>query len=272
MTVVAYPDGLASIVSAARQRARRLDGDDFDKARRVLDDAERNTARQLGAAFWVLGGRRVEGQIVWRSLADWLVPYLLRDVLRLNVIGGFKHQDLRRLSNLEDTVAREWVAMRAEPNKNYASAIAETTGLSDQTVYNRRDKWLREYEVDIAIPRQVYVDLLALGSLSAAQSEQRAALLVADTGADAEATVRALTKAFAEFDRRRSTIGEIADARPRQVKVVKVDPSVEAKLLWEGHERSTRTGHGFGHRDPEPGSGSSKRATIQPRRTRPGGP
>ena len=166
--------------------------------------------------------------------------------------------NLRRLSALDDEVAREWVAMSVEPGRTYAEAIAEATGLSDQTVYNRRQQWLKDYGVDIEIPCSFYADLLSLGSLSAAQSDQRAALLAAEAGADPEATMRALRSAFAEFDRRRSILGEIADATPSEVKVMTVDPTIDADRFWEGQGARARADDERASRDRKPGSDRSR--------------
>ena len=247
LTIVAHPDGLASIVRAARHRVGEwIDRDErFRAPGRRIDDAESNTAAQLSAASFVLGFDPSADQLQRRSLADWLVPHLIRDVLRLGVIGNFTRENLDRLSRLEDKVAVAWREPRARPGQNYAKAIVEATGLSDQTVYDRRRAWLDEYEIDIAIPFRFYTDLLSLGSLSMARPDQRAALLAADT-ADAEALVRALSSAFADFDRRRSLMGEIAGATPSAVEVKAIDPTIKAKRLRQPEGRSPDAGNGRG--------------------------
>jgi hypothetical protein len=252
LTMIAHADGLASIVAAAR---RLLDDDEPRKASCDFDAAGPNTASQLDIAFWALGRTRSADKIVRRSLGDWLIPYLLRKILRLDVIGKFSRKDLRGLSALNDDVAREWVAMSVEPGRNYAEAMAEATGLSDQTVYNRRHEWLKQYGIAIEIPYSFYADLLSLGSLSAAQSNQRAALLATEAGADPEVTMRALRSAFAAFDRRRSIIGKIAYAIPREVEVVTIDPTIEVKPLREGQGRLARA-------DKDRVAGSRKRSDL----------
>src|SRR5271166_517801 len=175
MTLVAHPDGLASIVRAARRRVGELiDRDErFRAPGRRIDDAESNTAAQLSAASFVLGFDPSADQLQRRSLADWLVPHLIRDVLRLDVVGNFTRENLDRLSSFDDKVAVAWREPRARPGQNYATAIVEATGLSDQTVYDRRRAWLDKYEIDIAIPFRFYTDLLSLGSLSMARPDQR---------------------------------------------------------------------------------------------------
>ena len=84
-----------------------------------------------------------------------------------------------------------------------------------------------------------------LGSLSIARPDQRAALLAADT-ADAEALVRALSSAFADFDRRRSLMGEIAGAMPSAVEVKAIDPTIKAERLRQPEGRSPDAGNGRG--------------------------
>jgi len=248
LTIVAHTDGLASIVQAARRRVGKLIDRD-ERARelgRCIEDCASNTAAQLSAASCVLGYDPSADRLMPRSLADWLVRYVLHDVLRLHVIGKFTRQNLDRPSSLEDKVAVAWREPRAEQHgQNYATAIAEATGLSDQTVYDRRRTWLKEYGIDIAIPYRFYADLLSLGSLSTAHPKQRAALLAADT-ADPDALVRALSSAFANFDRRRSLMGEIAGAAPSAVAVKAIDPSVKAKRLPQRQGGSPDAGNGRG--------------------------
>ena len=136
----------------------------FREHKNRIDDAEPNTAAQLSAAYCVLGYDPSADRFEPRSLADWLVPYLLCNVLRLDIIGNFTRQDLDRLSRLEDKAAVAWREMQAKYGQNYARAIAEATGLSDQTVYDRRQRWRKEFGIDIAIPCPFYGDLLSLGS------------------------------------------------------------------------------------------------------------
>jgi hypothetical protein len=260
LTIVVHSDGLASIVRAARRRvAVLIDRDErFREHRNRMDDAEPNSAAQLSAAFCVLGYDPSADRLVRRSLADWLVRFVLHDVLRLDVIGKFTRQNLDRLSRLKDKVAVAWREMRAKHGHNYARAIAEATGLSDQTVYDRRRTWLKEYGIDIAIPFRFYMDLLSLGSLSMARPHQRAALLAADT-ADQEALVRALSSAFADFDRRRSLMGEIADATPSAVEVKAIHPTIEVKLPRQRQGGSTDAGKGRGTRSGKPVEERSRR-------------
>jgi hypothetical protein len=261
LTIVTHPDGLASMVRAARRRVAVLidRNERFREHASRIHDAEPNSAAQLSAAFCVLGYDPSADRLVRRSLADWLVRYLLHDVLRLDVIGKFTRQNLDRLSRLEDKVAVAWREMRAKPGQNYAKAIAAATGFSDQTVYDRRRTWLKEYGIDITIPVHFYRDLLSLASLSMARPDQRAALLSADT-ADAEALVRALSSAFADFDRRRSLVGEIAGATPSAVEVKAIDPTVEAKRLRQRQDGSPDAGKGRGMRSGKPVEERSRRA------------
>jgi hypothetical protein len=256
LTVVVYPDGLASIVRAARRRVAVLIDrhERFREHRSRIKDAEPNSVGQLSAAFCVLGCDPSADRLERRSLADWLVPYLLHGVLRLDVIGNFTRQNLDRLSRLEDKVAVAWREMRAKHGQNYARAIAEATGLSDQTVYDRRRTWRKEFGIDIAIPFRFYMDLLSLGSLSMARPDQRAALLAADT-ADAEALERALSSAFADFDRNRSLMGEIAGATPSAVEVKAIHPT----LLRQRQGGSTDAGKGRGTRSGKPVEERSRR-------------
>src|SRR5208337_1982721 len=96
--------------------------------RRRIDDCASNTAAQLSAASFVLGYDPSADQLERRSLADWLFPYLLHAVLRLDVVGNFTRENLDRLSSFDDKVAVAWREMRAKHGQNYATAIVEATG------------------------------------------------------------------------------------------------------------------------------------------------
>jgi hypothetical protein len=260
LVVVVHPDGLVSMVRAAQRRVAGLISRDerFREHKSRVDAADPNTVAQLSAASCLLGYHSSADRLERRSLADWLVRYLLHDVLRLDVIGKFTLQDLDCLSRLEDKVAVAWRGVQAKRGENYAKAIAKATSLSDQTVYDRRRAWLKEYGIDIAIPFAFYGDLLSLGSLSTAPSNLRAALLVADT-ADAEAVMRALSSAFADFDRRRSLMGEIVRAMPSPVEVKAIDPTVDAKPLRQRQGGPTDAGKGPGTRSGKPIEERSRR-------------
>ena len=78
LTVVVYPDGLASIVRAARHRVGKWINRDgrFREPGRRIDAAVPNSAAQLSVASFVLGFDPSGDRLERRSLADWLVPYL----------------------------------------------------------------------------------------------------------------------------------------------------------------------------------------------------
>ena len=110
----------------------------------------------------------------------------------------------------------------------------------------------------IGIPYSFYRDLLSVGPLGMARPDQRAALLAVDT-ADAEALERALSSAFADFDRNRSLMGEIAGATPSAVEVKAIHPTLEVKLLRQRQGGSTGAGKGRGTRSGEPVEERSRR-------------
>ena len=49
-------------------------------------------------ATFVLSHRVEDGKLIGRSFARWLTPYMMKDVLRLDVIAGFKEEEFNRLT------------------------------------------------------------------------------------------------------------------------------------------------------------------------------
>ena len=199
------------------------------------------TASQVAAAQWVLAHRRAEERVVRYSFAEWLVPYLLNDVLRLNVTGRFSCDGLNRVVALDDNVAIAWRTTKIVPSVGWGKALAEEADVSDETVYGRRRKWLAAYGVDVSIPYRYYIDLQSLGSLSVAESERRAALIAAVSRDDAKEVLPLLKTALEDFDRqRRHSVGGTVEAPLGEVDVVTIESPMIGLREFVGVERRFR--------------------------------
>ena len=70
-----------------------------------------------------------------------------------------------------------------------------------QTVYSRREEWLRDYGIDIAAPHALYRDLLYFGPPSLTQPEDRSALLTAVRRKEGDDAIGLHEEAARNFDR-----------------------------------------------------------------------
>lgn len=151
---------------------------------------------------------------------------MLNDVLRLNVIGGFTREGLKRLVEDNDEIASAWRRTESVTKSNWAKRLASEAGASDQTVYERRKKWLQDCRIDISIPHRYYVDLLSLGSLSVAESEGRAEVIAAIFCDDAKQVLPLLKTMLQDFDQQRSgVVGRTVVAPLAKVDVLPIENS-----------------------------------------------
>ena len=153
--------------------------------------------------------------LVRRSFAEWLVPHMIRDVLRLDVIACFTRQNFHALAALQDKVAVAWRAAETVELGEWAQRLAQDAGCSLQTVYTRRKKWLIEYGIDIAAPHALYRDLLYFGPPSLTQPKDRSALLTAVRRKEGKEAIRLHEDAAQSFDRQRiEIVGKTINSRP----------------------------------------------------------
>jgi hypothetical protein len=152
------------------------------------------------------------------------VPFVLNDLFRLSVIGGFTHDGLHRLAELEHEVARAWRETLSTTRAGWASSLAEKANVTDQTVYKRQREWLRDHGIDISIPYPFYADLLSLGSLSAAELERRARIVAAAARENEKEVLAQVSGAIDDFAKQRlQLIGNQIGFRLRQVDVVAIE-------------------------------------------------
>ena len=149
------------------------------------------------------------------SFAEWLVPYMLRRVLRLDVIAGFTPENLGQLVRLHDPVAVAWRTEKRVGVDDWAGVLAKKAGRTQPTVYARQKQWRKDFKIDIALPYAFYRDLLHFAPRSLTEPKERDALIAAVHGENGEETVRLLTDAAKHFDAQRiEVVGSAISARP----------------------------------------------------------
>jgi hypothetical protein len=140
---------------------------------------------------------------------------MIRDILRLGVLGNFERGNLHRLMVPDDPVAAAWRADWANEPRGWAKRLAKAAGCSVPTVYERRDAWLREFGIDIAAPFAAYRVILFFGSHSVMPPDQRWAFLSAGRTNQPLDTGKIFEDAAQEFERRRREIvGRTINRRP----------------------------------------------------------
>ena len=223
LEIIAYPEGIKAIISKAQERLESLMKRDSEFFGLMAEDfltlAPESTAKQVESAISALSYKPNEEGFIRTSFADWLIPQMLHEVLRLDVITGFTRENLDKLAALDDNVARAWQAAKYSADSNWADEIAKKAGCNAQTVRNRQKEWLGEFNIDIALPYGFYRDLIFFAPASLTTPENRSALMAAISHGDAEKALALLAGAAKDFDRQRlrvvgsaikAPVGEIA--------------------------------------------------------------
>jgi hypothetical protein len=211
--------GVVAVVRQARGRLKELVKEDpaifkrYPELADFLNRKEGSTVWALERAIRILSLHRRDGKYFRRSFADWLVPYILQDVLRLDVVTGFTVKGYVAFLLLNDKVAVAWrnakpsdIKVSDDPEseeKNWAMFLAEKAGVSLQTVYNRQKAWIARYGIDIALPNAFYYGALYYGPNSVATPKDQQATLAAHSERDGEKLLRLRDKAAKDFDRLR---------------------------------------------------------------------
>ena len=211
----------------------------------------KSTVWALEHAIRVLSLYRSEGRWLRGSFSDWLVPYVLQDVLRLDVVTGFTVAGYEAFLLSKDKVAVAWrtakpsdINVSDDPEsdeKNWATFLAEKAGVSLQTVYNRQRAWIAGHGVDISLPNAFYYGALYYGPSSLATPKDQQATLAAHSDRDGEKLLRLRDRAARDFDRLRiDVVGATIRAPPHEmpVEVADVRPPL-ARVQRRAGERSS---------------------------------
>jgi hypothetical protein len=140
-----------------------------------------------------------------QSFGSWLIPKMLREVLKLNTIAGFTAADLDVMLRQDQPVVAAWCKTE-QAEDDWAGALAQAVGCSKGWVYAQRKSLLAQYHIDIALPFAFYRDLVFFGPNSLTKPKVRAALNAALARGDAATNLRLRQKAVTDFDRRRITV------------------------------------------------------------------
>jgi hypothetical protein len=203
--MTAYRPAIMEIIGDARrflQRCRQTFPTFLEhnrSAKEFLSETPEATARWLEFAVYILSHRPVAGKIQRGSFADYLVPKVLDEVLHLRSIVCCTVDGLRSFERLADPVAKAWRELETYDAKGWADRLCQAGGCEKSKVYQLRERWLREFNVDVAIPRAFYRDLLVYAPTSLMMPEDRDALLKARSRRDGEKTLRILDDADGSF-------------------------------------------------------------------------
>jgi hypothetical protein len=216
---------ILTIVEAARAKLANMSETDqkfFDviSPEEFLQGTPQSTVWWLQRAIYVLSHWHVKGRWLRYSFGTWLVPFVEQEVLHLDVVANITTRGYHALLAPDDPVAVAW---RSDPTPgagDWAGRLARVAGCKRSTVYNRRDKWWREYGIDIARPLQMYSDILYYGHNSIAKPESITALMVAVDQKDGAEVVQLHADAIADFERKRVEIVNPAlVSRPRAMEL-----------------------------------------------------
>jgi hypothetical protein len=173
------------------------------------------------------------------------VPYILHDVLQLDVVTGFTVEGYEAFLRSKDKVDVAWRSVRPsdikvsdDPDsgkKNWAMFLAEKAGVSAQTVRNRREACLAKHGIDITLPNTYYYGVLYYGPNSVATPRDQQATLAAHSERDGEKLLRLRDKAAKDFDRLRiHVVGATIRAPLHKMPVEVADIGPPAPVLARG--------------------------------------
>ena len=208
--ITVHSQGVKALVQAARGWLKSIPEGDDDPCARLRDTfvncRPESSLWWLERAIFILS-HRPEGDGFRRaSFAEWLVPYMLRRVLRLDVIAGFTSESLGQLTRLDDPVAIAWRTEKRVGVDDWAGNLAKKAGCTRPMVYARQKQWRKDFKIDIALPYAFYRDLLHFAPRSLTEPKERDALLAAVRGENGEEAVRLLAKAAEHFDAQRVNV------------------------------------------------------------------
>ncbi len=183
-------------------------------AQQFLDAVPDQTAWLLRRAIHVLS-HRFEGEVMRRkSFSSWILPKMLREVLRLTSIVKVTPEKLRAFCALTDPVAVAWRNVKEYDPAGWSAQLVRASGCGKNVVYARRRQWLTKFQIDIAVPYIFFRDLEILGPNSFASPETREALLNALDNGDGDETLRLLREAADSFFARMSELVGVAITSP----------------------------------------------------------
>jgi hypothetical protein len=228
--ITAHSEGVIAIAEAARRHLKASglmeerggvppEGDWIED---FLSGEVEATAWWLEGAIFVLSHRLKDGPLVRTSFAEWLVPYMINNILRLNLITGLTRDNFHRFVtlHLDDEIIAAWRVDETAESRGWVGRLAEKAGCSIQTVYTRRKEWLNDYGIDIMVPYAFYRDLLFFGPPSMTQPRHRTALITAVRKKNGANAIRLHERAATNFDHwRTKVVGATIRSLPHSMEV-----------------------------------------------------
>ena len=226
--------GVMQIIGDAQRRLKRLRQQhpkfpDFKFAKEFLSGTPEQTARWFEFAVYVLSHREVDGVLHRRSFADYLVPKMINEVLRLKSIVCCTVAGLQAFEKLNHPIAQAWREAEKIDPVELRTEICQLAGCGKTTLDKHRKEWLAAYHLDIAISRAFYRDLRTYSPASLILPEGRDALLAARDQQDGDETLRLLDDADGDFfSQVNGVVGRAISSPPTllPVKVVGEAPAV----------------------------------------------
>ncbi len=256
--ITAHSEGVVAIANAAR---RRLKASGLMEERGVvppkgdwiedfLNGKVEASAWWLETAIFILSHQLKDGLLVRKSFAEWLVPYMINDMLRLDLITGFTRDNFHRFVALDDELVAAWRADESAEPRGWVGRLAEKAGCSIQTIYTRRKEWLKDYGIDIMVPCAFYRDLLFFGPPSMTQPQHRNALITAVRKKNGAKAIRLHERAATNFDYwRTKVVGATIRSLPHSMEVkvarntalapARVGVADRSRLAIPAHQAST---------------------------------
>ena len=243
--ITAHSSFILTIVNAARKKLANMDEADrkfFDvvSPEQFLQGTPMPTIWWLQRAIYVLSHkRRPWGLWVRNSFATWLVPYVDKHVLHLDVVASITVRGYHALLALNDEVAAAW---RTDPKpgvSDWAGRLARIAGCKRSTVYNRREEWWQEYGVDIKYSLHMYSDILYFGHNSIARPESITEMMVALHYKRGDEVVRLHAKAIADFERKRVQVVNpalVRSPRAMELNLPPIPPPSIAVPITRSHQ------------------------------------
>jgi hypothetical protein len=239
--VTVHSAGWLTLVSEARRCLPQLlerwpNYLDAASAQRFLNEKPRSTVWWLERTVWILSHTTTD--FSRRSFGAWLVPHMLREVLKLDTIAGFTAADFDAMLRQDDPVVAAW-RKTERVEEDWAGALARAAGCSKGWVYEQRKQLLAQYDIDLEIPFAYYRDLVFFGPNSLTKPKVRAALNAALAGGDAATNLRLRQKAAKDFDRRR--IGVVGGTVRSPALLMSPKVAIPTKDLGSDQSRTVRT-------------------------------
>ena len=188
-----------AICTAARSRLRKWRQSGLGSAAwsweaEFLSGEIEPTAWWLERAVFLLSLSWEHDRLVRRSFAAWLVPHMLQEVLRLDLIASFTSRGFHELSALDHEIAAAWREIEDYGDENWARCLAKAARCSPDRL-QLPEQVVEQFGVDLALPHAFYRDMLFFAPNSLTDPQDRSAWLRAVRDGNGAAMVQSARRA-----------------------------------------------------------------------------